>query len=178
MIPELQNGDTYVWIPEHADKLLLRVVAVHWCYGRKRFEVSTVTFIKFQHWLRETSYDMATDRKQVKNGNSDDFIGFVNIRLTDEQFAEIDMRVRSKKPEALENIMEFVLDKGKMSINYVRGSLNVTCTVLEGEMKGYAVSAFADSLYEAITILAYKIDKYLPQFAEIYKSGGQRSSRG
>lgn len=176
-MPELHSGDTYVWIPESVNPVLLRVMVLHWLYGLKRFDDAQIVLIKFQHWMRN-NVDMPDKRKQKPQNSDNDFIGFVNIQLSDDEFAEIDKIVKSKDAPILEHLLEFLLDVGKISINYYKGSLNLTLVLLEGEMAGYGVSAFSDNLYETATIVAYKVEHYKEQFASIFKNGGQRRQRG
>jgi len=107
-----------------------------------------------------------------------DFIGFVNIRLTDDELIEVDEALNSDKPPSLEENLETLLDTGKVSLNYLRGTLNVTLVVLEGEMSGYAVSAYGTSPLETTAILRYKVVKYLKDFKTLFESGGNTRQRG
>ena len=104
------------------------------------------------------------------------FIGFVNITLSDEEFSQVDDA--DKDNDTMANHMDYLLELGKVSFNYVRGSINATLTVLEGVSAGYAVSSYSDTLPEAVIILRLKVQNYLDKFDEIYKGGGTRKKRG
>lgn len=107
-----------------------------------------------------------------------EFIGFVNITLNDDEMAQIDAAVDTLEPAALALHLDYLLDLGKVSLNYTRGSLNATLTVLEGASAGYAVSGYSDTLSEAILIVRLKVQNYLDKFPEIYTSGGTKKRRG
>jgi len=118
----------------------------------------------------QTVTPVVNDRKQP------DFIGFVNITLTDEELAHVDSA--DKDNEAMALHMDYLLDLGKLSLNYNRGSLNATLTVMDGASAGYAVSGYSDTLQEAIIIVRMKVQNYLDKFPEIYTSGGTKKRRG
>lgn len=117
----------------------------------------------------------STDVKPVERGSAE-FIGFVNITLTDDEMAQVDEADHDEKAMAAH--MDYLLELGKLSFNYVRGSLNATLTVLEGVSAGYAVSAYSDTMPESVIILRLKVQNYLDKFAEIYAGGGTRKKRG
>lgn len=105
-----------------------------------------------------------------------DFIGFVNITLSEDEYRLVDEA--DKDPAAMANHIDYLLELGKVSLNYTRGSVSCTLTVLEGVSAGYAVSGYSDTLPEAVTITRLKVQNYLDKFDEIYKGGGTRKRRG
>lgn len=107
-----------------------------------------------------------------------EFIGFVNISLNEEELGHVDAAVETFEPSSLALHLDYLLDLGKVSLNYTRGSVNCTLTVLEGVSAGYAVSGYSDTLPEAIIITRLKVQNYLDKFPEIYKNGGFRKRRG
>lgn len=107
-----------------------------------------------------------------------EFIGFVNISLNDDEMAQIDAAAETQDATSLALHLDYLLDLGKVSLNYTRGSLNATLTVLEGASAGYAVSGYSDTLQEAILIVRLKVQNYLDKFPEIYTSGGTKKRRG
>lgn len=107
-----------------------------------------------------------------------EFIGFVNINLNDEELSLVDAAVAAADDADLPGNIDYLLDLGKLSLNYTRGSMNVTLTVLEGTSAGYAVSGYSDTLQEALFIVRMKVQNYLSEFPEIYKSGGTKKRRG
>jgi len=114
----------------------------------------------------------APERKQS------DFIGFVNIYLNEDELASIDVALENIEPNAMALHLDYLLDLGKVSLNYTRGSLNCTLTVLEGASAGYAVSGYSDTLIEAILITRLKVQNYLDKFPDIYTNGGTKKRRG
>ena len=114
---------------------------------------------------------------KTREGNPE-FIGFVNIRLSDEELNEVDKLLPKADTGTLVECLDRLLEVGKVSFNWQKGSMNITLTVMEGKQAGYAVSAFSDSLNEAILILSVKVRNYLDSFSEIYSKGGTRTRRG
>jgi len=102
-----------------------------------------------------------------------EFIGFVNINLSDAEIAEVDAALLKDTAESFSQRVEFLLDFGKVSFNYQKGSMNCSLTVMEGISAGYAVSAFGESVYDAVAFLQLKVERYLDKFTEIYEKGGQ-----
>lgn len=102
-----------------------------------------------------------------------EFIGFVNITLTDAEIAEVDAAILQDETTTFSERVEFLLDFGKLSFNYQKGSMNCSLTVMEGVSTGYAVSAFGENVYDAIAFLQLKVVRYLDKFTEIYEKGGQ-----
>ena len=102
----------------------------------------------------------------------------VNIRLSDEELNEVDKLLPKADSGTLVECLDRLLEVGKVSFNWQKGSMNITLTVMEGKQAGYAVSAFSDSLNEAILILSVKVRNYLDSFSEIYSKGGTRTRRG
>jgi len=166
-----------VYIQDDCDAAFLRLIVVHWFCGLGRWDDKHIQLIALKHYEREGK-SVSGLRKGVKDATPA-FIGFVNIRLSEEEFSAIDEVCKGEKPPPLlEELLERLLNVGKLSLNYYRGSLNVTLTVLEGSQAGYAVSAFSDNLFEAVMIVCYKVDNYLDRFEALFKSGGQRTPRG
>jgi len=116
------------------------------------------------------------DKPATTERGTSDFIGFVNITLTDEEYQFVDEA--DKDAQSMINHMDYLLELGKISFNYTRGSINATLTVLEGVSAGYAVSGYSDTLAESVVILRLKVQNYLDKFDEIYKTGGTRKKRG
>jgi len=149
-----------------------------WFYAQSRFSDETIHLVPM-HWFSMEDMDMARKPKdKAKVEGNADFIGFVNITLTDDEMSQIDAYLEAKDPPELGANLEALLDVGKVSLNYQRGTLNVSCVVQEGEMAGYAVSAYGSSPLETTTILWFKIDRYLKDFKTIYEKGGNTRKRG
>jgi hypothetical protein len=124
---------------------------------------------------------MATKaNKETKTGKDDkvEFIGFVNISLSDAELAEIDKAMAGNELPNMALHVDYLMELGKVTFSYVRGSVQCTLTVLDGQQAGYAVSAFSDSLIESILMCRLKVQNYLDQFGEIYKKGGSSRKRG
>lgn len=117
-------------------------------------------------------------KKAPKEAVEFEFIGFVNITLTDNELAEVDRSLSEQETDTFPPDIEALLELGKVSLNYVKGSVNVALTVMEGVAMGYAVSAWGEDVKEATHILRYKVHKYLDKFEEIYKGGGNTRRRG
>jgi len=181
----LRDRDVYVYCPGQDSIALMRYAVWSWefslngqIHGIKRVWTSEITIIHVNHYHGDMSAmtRKAKDNKPVVQDNG--FIGFVNIRLPEDELALVDKALSSKTPPDLGGQLEFLLDKGKISLNYVKGALNATLTVLEGASSGYAVSAFSDSTLESVLILRRKVELYLDQFPDLYANGGTKSRRG
>jgi len=175
-LPELKDGDTWVYDFDNHCFVCAQWGVMHWFYGLRRFECSTITYLSSKHYDGEC--DMSTGKAKTNNRKEFQFIGFVNITLTDTELALVDEEMGQKKPPDLGGQLDYLMDIGKVTFSYVRGSVNVTLTVLEGVSAGYAVSAFSDNVLEACLMLRLKVVNYLANFEAIYTSGGQHKKRG
>jgi len=97
----------------------------------------------------------------------------VNITLSDAEIKEVDAALEADTAESFAQRLEYLLELGKVSFNYQKGSMNATLTVMEGVSAGYAVSAFGESTYDSAAFLQFKVERYLDKFAEIHEKGGQ-----
>jgi len=121
-------------------------------------------------------------RKPVKEAASNfdgNWRGFVNITLTDEEFAIIDKEMKDAKINStVPGHIDYLLELGKVSFTYTNGSLVVSLTISEGAQKGFTVSSFSDSVVEALLITRLKVQNYLADFETIFAGGGVKKKRG
>lgn len=106
------------------------------------------------------------------------FVGFVNIYLDDAELKQIDAAMLQNPLPDMPLHIDYLMDIGKLTLNYNRGSIQATLTVLEGSSAGYAVSGYSDSLIEAILIVRLKVQNYLDKFPALYKNPDKKSRRG
>jgi len=183
--PLLVDGSTYVVIDDHNHTDLCWQVIVRWYTSlipsnmRPKVWRSRINIVSLRHYQEIEEMVSSRGKKKEPVRSENGFIGFVNITLTEDEYALVDKEMSDKKVvSGMPGHIDYLLELGKVSINYVNGSVNVTLTVLEGEMIGYAVSAFSDSVIEAVLLVRLKVERYLPQFKEIYEKGGAKSRRG
>jgi len=183
----LTDGDTYIHISDHQHNSLTWNAVNDWWWAcclpppyKKRIWQSEITVIPLWGYygdIKLMAKKPAKKETQQDRSNSD-FIGFVNITLNDDELAQVDAALATIEPTELPNHLDYLLDIGKISFNYNRGSLNATLTVLEGISSGYAVSAYSDTLTESLLLLRMKVQNYLDKFPDIYANGGTRKRRG
>lgn len=112
-------------------------------------------------------------------GVKGDWIGFVNITLTDDEYADVDKELLDKKaPERFGAHLDYLLELGKVTFSVTNGSLVCALTVLEGLSAGYTVSSFSDGSLEALLLTRMKVQNYLDKFPDIYAGGGVKKKRG
>lgn len=110
---------------------------------------------------------------------STEWRGFVNVPVSDDEWLAIDKAVSDKKVnETVPGHLDYLLELGKVTFNYTNGSLSCSLTILEGEMKGFTVSSFSDSLIEALLTTRLKVQNHLPEFEQLFAGGGQKRRRG
>jgi len=168
------SGDVILFNPYWSSIRLICWNVESWILSIPRFSWEHLHIIHINHIAYK---DFEMSRKPAKKKESVksefEFIGFVNITLTDSEIAEVDAALLQDKADTFSERVEFLLDFGKVSFNYQKGSMNCSLTVMEGVSTGYAVSAFGESVYDAIAFLQLKVVRYLDKFAEIYEKGGQ-----
>lgn len=178
--------------PEYPNEGLINWVPLYWFRGgdlahmlyphllvMNRWKSKPIHVItrKFTKGSNNMPRNAKKSKKQYERGDVQ-FIGFVNISLTDAEFAELDALPAHKGSAEFEEDLLALLDLGKLTFNYVSGNANVALTVLEGGSAGYTVSAFDADHHAATRTLRYKVHKYLDQFPSIYAGGGMKRKRG
>jgi len=183
----LSNGDTFIHIDDHQHNGVTWNAIYQWWFklaiahnSPKRIWQSAIQIINLRHYGDEIKLMAKRPVSNVKNRESRqaDFIGFVNINLTEEEWTVVDKTDMSAELLHMPLHIDYLMDIGKLSLNYSQGGIQVTLTVLEGLSAGYAVSAYSDNLIEALIVLRLKVQNYLDKFPEIYKSGGTKKRRG
>ena len=169
----MSDGDVFVYDPDNGNSDDLRVHLILWMYHQERFGVSTIEMTTRKNLLTEHD-EMAKEQQETKV----QFVGFVNISLTDDEMKPVDVALAAKVKPDLGEQLAWLLELGKLSFSFNRGSLSCTLTVNEGVSAGYAVSAFSDSPLESVLILRQKVNLYLDKFPVIYKQGGKQKARG
>jgi len=181
----LQSGDEYIHIDDHRHNDTTWHAINDWfwsvCFGtskHKKVYHSQITIINLRHMRDDTMATKANNAKKKGAEEKVDFIGFVNITLTDDEYAEIDKALEGDEVPNMPNHIDYLMELGKVTFSYLRGSVQCTLTVLEGKQAGYAVSAFSESLIESILLVRLKVQNYLDTFEDIYKKGGSARKRG
>jgi len=183
----LTDGDTYIHITDHNHNALTWQTIKDWWWSsalpspyKKRIWQSEVTIIPLWAYNGDVKLmgkkPATTTTPNTSERKQPDFIGFVNITLTDEELQFVDDA--DTDDTSMKNHLDYLLDIGKVSLNFNRGSMNATLTVMEGVSAGYAVSGYSDTLQEALIILRLKVQNYLDKFPEIYTNGGTKKRRG
>lgn len=108
---------------------------------------------------------MSKGKKSQQNSQAE-WGGYVNIRLTEAQLKEYDAYLMKHKVQA-ETSLAFLLNQGKVSIQYTNDSFTCTLTA-EHAGKIWALSAFSADWVDAVNLLAYKVT----QNPDWYKTGG------
>lgn len=118
--------------------------------------------------------------KKPEQNTVSDWRGFVNIDLTDAEWAMIDKAAADKKVgDTIPGHLDYLLELGKVTFNYTNGSCVCSLTIQEGAQKGFTVSSFSDSVVEALLTTRLKVQNYLPEFETIFAGGGgQKRKRG
>ena len=174
----LADNEVFLYRRDWTNRVAMSLLVRLWFYAQDRFSDETIHLIPMHLFtMEDTAVSRKPKEKSKVEGNAD-FIGFVNITLTDDEMGQVDAYLEAKDPPELGANLEALLDVGKVSLNYQRGTLNVSCVVQEGEMAGYAVSAYGSSPLETTTILWFKVDRYLKDFKTIYEKGGNTRKRG
>lgn len=85
--------------------------------------------------------------------------GFLNIKLSDEEFELIDTITPNID---LGEYLKWLADHGKVTVafNSVNSTYNCTVVFSGGRLAGYGISSFSDDFREAVSITAFKIEHY------------------
>jgi len=118
--------------------------------------------------------------KKEERATNGEWRGFVNVQLTDDEWAIIDKEVADKSVNAtMPGHLDYLLELGKVTFNYTNGSVSCALTIQEGVNKGFTVSSFSDNLVEALITTRLKVQNYLPEFEALFSGGGgTRRKRG
>jgi len=117
--------------------------------------------------------------KSPEANTNTEWRGFVNVMLTDNEFAAVDKELNDKTINAsVPGHLDYLLELGKVTFNYTNGSLVCSLTILEGQQKGFTVSSFSDSLVEALLLTRLKVQNHLAEFETIFAGGGLKRRRG
>lgn len=175
----------YVHIDDHKHNDLTAKFVRDWWFScapvphTKKVWFAQLNIISLRHYTGDT--EVATNPRKAKKPSenvSGEWRGFVNVTLTDDEFATIDAALADKKyPPDLANSIDYLLELGKVTFNYVNGSVSCALTIQEGASKGLTVSSFSDTVTEALLITRLKVQNYLPQFEEIFAGGVKQTRR-
>src|SRR6186997_1183394 len=129
----LRDNDVYVYCPGEDSVSRMRYAVWSWefslggqVHGIKRAWSSEITIIHVNHYHGDISVTTRKGKAAKPIVQDNGFIGFVNIRSPEDELALVDKALTSKTPPDLGEQLEFLLDKGKISLNYVKGALNAT----------------------------------------------------
>lgn len=109
--------------------------------------------------------DKMSKGKKSQQNSTAEWGGYVNIRLSDAQLAEYDAYLMKNKVKA-ETSLSFLLNQGKVSIQYTNDAFTTTLTVEYGG-KIWAISAFSSDWIDSVNLLAYKVTMH----PDWYKNG-------
>lgn len=144
-----------------------------WVFEVSKFKPSRIEFLP-----HITDYsgalEMARPKKDAKTApaqQSDKFKGFINIRLSEDDGIALDALF--KKPNIRE-IIEFLLDWGKLSISFNKEAFNVTTVISDGDLQGHGVSSYAPEYIQALVVQAYKLDQYGENLGDFVTSSPNR----
>jgi len=116
--------------------------------------------------------------KAVEKNTDTEWRGFVNVELSDDEWAAVDKEASDPKVTTrLASHLDYLLELGKVTFNYTNGSISCALTILEGAQKGFTVSSFSDNLIEALVATRAKVQNHLVDFEAIFESGGYQKRR-
>jgi len=141
---------------------------------------SQLNIIPLRHYIQDDD-TMPNGRKpKPQTANTDsDWRGFVNVELSDDEWAIIDKEMKEKGVEArVPAHLDYLLELGKVTFNYTNNSLVCSLTILDGINKGFTVSSFSDSLIEALLTTRLKVQNHQADFETIFAGGGVKRRRG
>lgn len=175
----MSDGETYIYDDYGHNWVALTKAVLGWVSATTPYLPHKIEIIPLSK-LERCNIMPAKGKKpaQTEAITKPEFIGFVNITLSDDELALVDKELATKPLPELGVQLDYLMDIGKLSMSYYRGSVNITCTVLEGLSAGYAVSAFAADLLEAALILRLKLQNYLADLPKLYQAGGTGRIRG
>jgi len=175
----------YVHVDDHKHNDLTAGFIRDWWFScapvphHKKVWFAQLNVIPLRHYTKDTA--MATSTRKAKKpaeNTSADWRGFVNVNLTDDDWAIIDKALADKKnpPDAALSL-DYLLELGKVTFNYTNGSVSCALTILEGVSKGLTVSSFSDNVLEALLTTRLKVQNYLPEFEAIFSGGAKQTRR-
>jgi len=176
----------YIHVDDHKHNELTAKFVSSWlisCFPsphRKKVWFSQLNVIPLRHYTEGDNEMPNSSRKpKAKEQNTNtDWRGFVNVELTEEQWADVDKEVSDKKVmERLPHHLDYLLELGKVTFNYTNGSISCALTILEGAQKGFTVSSFSDNLVEALVATRCKVQFHLVDFEAIFNAGGNTKRR-
>jgi len=183
----LSDGDTYLYLTGTEQAYLCWEAIRNWhlklaiAYHKDgRYAKSAIQILNLRDYngVIDLMAKKPAKTETRRDNRNADFIGFVNINLTDDEWAIIDKTMEADEIPHMPLHIDYLMDLGKLSLNFSNGGIQVTLTVLEGVSAGYAVSSYSDSLIEALIVTRLKVQNYLEKFPDIYKNGGTRKRRG
>lgn len=150
---------SYSWelwrdIPSH---LVVRALE-QWVLECSSFKPSEITYA-YDFPLRWSIDDMARGKKADQKQPDNTWKGFVNIRLSDDEWLVIDGLTPTLD---LGEYVKWLADFGKVSISFnpQNSTYNATVVFAGGRLSGYGISSFSQDYREAISALAFKIENY------------------
>lgn len=101
----------------------------------------------------------AKSKTEEKQASQAKWNGFVNIKLSDDEFALIDSITPSID---VGEYCKWLADFGKVTIAFNASNSTYNCTVVfnGGRLAGYGISSFSDTFNEAVSITAFKVEHY------------------
>lgn len=154
------TGQSYHWLVNDASPapLFSRAYTV-WTLGLSFYKDSDVSF---DHpypprWrnIMPRAKQTKTEQKPATSG----FLGFVNIKLSDDEFDIVDGIVPTMD---VGETLKWCADFGKVTVSYnaQNNTYNCSVTFSGGRLDKRAISSFSDNPIEALAITCYKIEQY------------------
>jgi hypothetical protein len=127
-----------------------------------------------RHWKGLTmARKKAEPSASSQHNAAQTFRGFVTIELTDKQFTEFDGIYPHEFPTTED--FDRVLAQCKLTVTPREGTFNACLFPQEGLNAGYALSAFADTAWEAVALCMFKYRlTWKGDWSQIAKKPGKR----
>lgn len=177
------HTSTYIHVDDHRHNDLTACYVRDWLWSlaprpnKTKIWYAELHIIPLRHYKAEDTAMASRTKKTPTQNTSGDWRGFVNVNLSEDEWAFIDKEMTDKKVgERLPSHLDYLLELGKVTFNYTNGSISCALTILEGAQKGFTVSSFSDNLVEALLTTRLKVQNYLPEFENIF-AGGQKQQR-
>lgn len=144
-------------------------------YFSRRSDTAIQSFNRGMEEIMAASKNLKK-KLNVSNGKEKDFEwkGFVNVNLTQEQkeaFAAWDIQ----DADVWDGLATYAQTGYKVQLSFNRQNDKFNCTFTGqsscGDNSGYAVSAFANSPYQACRVGLFKVSSVLPEVWSEYDSG-------
>jgi len=182
------NLTDYIHVDDHHHNDLTARYLRHWLIrcvvtlpNERKIWFAQLNLIPLRHYVKDD--DVAGSNRKPKKAEantSTEWRGFVNVELSEEEWAAVDKEVADKQVfSRLPSHLDYLLELGKVTFNYTNGSISCALTILEGVQKGFTVSSFSDNAIEALVTTRLKVQNHLAEFEAIFTgSGGNKRKRG